>query len=184
MTNIVIAGVGGQGSILAARILGDLFMSRGMDVKVNEIHGMSQRGGSVITTVRAGEQIFSPLITPGTADLLIGLEMIEAARNLRYLSSAGHAVISKRIIPIRQTGEASSIGLIGGLSVDAQALATESGNAKCENTVLLGAASKYLDFTQDEWEQVITKNVKPEHLQVNLKAFELGQQAVPEGDKQ
>ena len=170
--NIVIAGVGGQGSILAAKILGSLFMERGLDVKVNEVHGMSQRGGSVVTMVRAGETVYSPLVTEGTADLLIGLELTEAVRAMPYLKPGGKAFVSSRVIPI--AGGPS--GVIGGgvTPIDAHGIAERAGNKRCENTVLLGAASKALDFTQDEWEKAFRFSMKPEHLDVNLIAFSEG----------
>ncbi|MDR1668436.1 MAG: indolepyruvate oxidoreductase subunit beta [Oscillospiraceae bacterium] len=181
MINIVIAGVGGQGSILAAKVLGSLYLSHGLDVKVNEVHGMSQRGGSVVTMVRAGEKVYSPLVSPGEADLLIGLECQEAMRAVPFLSPDGKAVISLRNIPIRQqqAGSASGSGVIGRdcLQIDALALAKEAGNPRCENVVLLGAASKFLNFTRDEWESAIREHIKPQHIEVNLKAFTLGEKA-------
>lgn len=182
MINIVIAGVGGQGSILASKVFGSLFLSRGMDVKVNEVHGMSQRGGSVVTMVRAGDKVYSPLVSPGEADILIGLELHEAIRATPYLSQNGKMIVSSRSIPIRQSGKASAIGLIGrhNMQIDALELAKEAGNPRSENVVLLGAASKVMDFTQDEWEQALRVHVKPQHIDVNLKAFTLGREAAEE----
>ncbi len=176
MTNIVIAGVGGQGSLLASKILGDLFMSRGVDVKVNEIHGMSQRGGSVVTTVRAGEKVYSPLIAAGEADILIGLEITEAARSLPLLKNNGKLFASSRRISVSANGSAPPVGIIGADPIDAPALAAEAGNVRCENVVMLGAASSALDFTADEWEDALRGAVKPLHIDVNLKAFTLGRQ--------
>ncbi len=180
MINIVIAGVGGQGSILAAKVLGSLLLSRRMDVKVNEVHGMSQRGGSVVTMVRAGDKVYSPLVSPGEADIIMGLELHEAMRATPYLSKNGKMIVSSRNIPIRQAGQASASGLIGQKHIDALELAKEAGNPRSENVVLLGAASKAMDFTQDEWEQALRAHIKPQHINVNLKAFTLGREAAEE----
>jgi indolepyruvate ferredoxin oxidoreductase beta subunit len=180
MTNIVVAGVGGQGSIFAAKILGSLYMARGFDVKVNEVHGMAQRGGSIVTMVKAAETVYSPLVKPGTADYLIGMELSEAVRALSYLKPDAKAFMSERIIPIagqsgydpRPTAEAAvgcSVTLL-----DAHGIAKEAGNARCENAVLLGMFSKEVDFTKEEWEASIRANVKPDLVEVNLKAFEMG----------
>ncbi|MDR0294105.1 MAG: indolepyruvate oxidoreductase subunit beta [Oscillospiraceae bacterium] len=171
--NIIIAGVGGQGSILAAKIFGSLYLARGFDVKVNEVHGMSQRGGSVVTMVRAGDKVYSPLVMPGGADLLIGLEVTETARCLRWLSPNGKTVVSSWRIPI-QGDESGPCILLGEPQIDAHGLAAKAGSPRCENTVLLGAASKLLDFTEEEWEQAIRENVKPSTLDVNMKAFKAG----------
>ncbi|MCL1807016.1 MAG: indolepyruvate oxidoreductase subunit beta [Oscillospiraceae bacterium] len=167
--NIVIAGVGGQGSILAAKILGSLYMERGLDVKVNEVHGMSQRGGTVVTMVRAGEQVYSPLVAPGTADLLIGLELTEAVRAVSYLKPDGKSFVSSRTISIAGQGVFADPGLFQ--TINALELAEKAGNKRCENTVLLGAASKMLDFTQDEWKKVFRFSMKPELFEVNYHAF-------------
>lgn len=180
MINVVIAGVGGQGSILASKVLGSLFLSRGMDVKVNEVHGMSQRGGSVVTMVRAGEKVYSPLVSPGEADILIGLELHEAIRATIYLSLEGKMIVSSRKIPIRQAANITSVVFDGHEPIDALELAKEAGNPRCENVVLLGAASKVMDFTQEEWEQALREHVKPQHIDVNLKAFTLGREAAEE----
>jgi indolepyruvate ferredoxin oxidoreductase beta subunit len=171
--NIVIAGVGGQGSILAAKILGSLFLARGYDVKLNEVHGMSQRGGVVVTMCKAGEKVFSPLVTPGTADILIGMELSEAVRAAPYLKPEAKTFVSSRVIPIAGQGAFADPGIYK--TIDALAIAEKAGNKRCENTVLLGAASKALDFTREEWEAAICEHVKPEHIDVNLKAFTEGQ---------
>jgi indolepyruvate ferredoxin oxidoreductase beta subunit len=173
--NIVIAGVGGQGSILAAKILGSLFMSRGMDVKVNEVHGMSQRGGVVVTMVKAAETVYSPLVAPGTGDMLIGMELSEAVRAAPYLKKDCKTFVSSHIIPIAGQGPYADPGIYE--TIDAFALAEKAGNKRCENAVLLGAASKALDFTQEEWEAAMREHIKPEHIEVNLKAFAAGRDA-------
>ncbi|MDR1691734.1 MAG: indolepyruvate oxidoreductase subunit beta [Oscillospiraceae bacterium] len=181
MINIVIAGVGGQGSILAAKVLGSLYLSKGLDVKVNEVHGMSQRGGSVVTMIRAGEKVHNPLVSVGEADYLVGLEIHETLRAWPYLAKNGKAVTSTRVIPIRyQPGEAASVGIIGGvIRIEAEELAKKAGNAKSENIVLLGALSNFLDFSGDEWEAALRENIKPKHIGVNLNAFQLGREEVP-----
>lgn len=178
--NIVIVGVGGQGSLLASQILGNLFMNRGLDVKVNEVHGMSQRGGNVVTMVRAGERVASPVVMPGTADVLIALEMLEAARGMYYLKPDGILVASSRmILPLsaRKQESAFSVGVIGGVTLDALALAMEAGNERAANVVLLGAVSAQMDFSEEEWETAVRLAVKPKFIDVNLKAFTLGRTA-------
>lgn len=175
MISIVIAGVGGQGSIFTAKILGSLYMARGLDVKVNEVHGMAQRGGSIVTMVKAAETVSSPLVTPGSADYLIGLELTEAVRALSYLKQGAKSFVSSRVVTIAGTGLYEDPGVFD--TIDAHGIADEAGNKRCENAVLLGAFSKVLDFSQDEWEKAIRANVKPELVDVNLKAFKMGQTA-------
>ena len=189
MTNILIAGVGGQGSLLASRILGAFFLSKGLDVKVSEVHGMSQRGGSVITYVRAGERVDSPLTPEGEADLLIALEQLEALRWLSHLKPDGVAVLNTQKIPPMPviTGSApypadiaETIQKSGRRTValDALALARQAGDPRAVNVVLIGAASKLLGGAPADWEAVLTACVKPKFLAVNLKAFELGVNAI------
>jgi len=173
--NIVITGVGGQGSLLTSQILGALFIQRGQEVKVNEVHGMSQRGGNVVTMVRAGERVHSPLVAPGQADLLIGLEMIETLRGLSYLAPEGKVVASTQVIwPVSAPRTQTYTLPPRTIAVDAVALAKQAGNERAANTALLGAASKVMDFSREEWHQAIQAAVKPKTLEVNLTAFGLG----------
>ena len=184
--NILIAGVGGQGSLLASKLLGRLFLSQGYDVKVNEVHGMSQRGGSVITTVRAGKRVDTPLVTPGECDLLIALERLEALRWISHLAPGGRLVASAQRIPPMPviTGAAAypedkpqAAVAPEALWVDALALAEQAGSVKCANIALLGAAARFLDFSTPEWTQAISECVPAKAAAMNIKAFELGQQA-------
>jgi indolepyruvate ferredoxin oxidoreductase beta subunit len=172
MTSIVIAGVGGQGSIFTAKIVGSLYMARGLDVKLNEVHGMAQRGGSIVTMMKAAETVCSPLVTPGTADFLIGLELTEAVRATVYLKKDAKTFVSSRVVNIAGKGAYADPGVFK--TIDAHDIAEKAGNARCENAVLLGAFSNSVDFTQAEWEASIRANVRPELADVNLKAFEMG----------
>ena len=183
--NILIAGVGGQGSLLASRILGEYYLSQGLTAKVSEVHGMSQRGGSVITYVRAGQQVAAPLVPEGEADLLIALERLEALRWFEHLKPDGAVVMNtQKILPmpvitgsmpypdevverIQKTGRRVA-------AMDALALARQAGDLRAVNVVLLGAASKLLGGTPDGWEAALTACVKPKFLALNLKAFALG----------
>lgn len=185
MTNVLIAGVGGQGSLLASRILGSLFLSQGLDVKVSEVHGMSQRGGSVITYVRAGESVASPLIPKGEADLLIAFEQLEALRWLPYLREEGAAVLNIQKIPPMPVltgaveypeGIAGKIlGATGrAMAVDALEMALRLGSPRFSNVVMLGAASQFIDAEEEEWMDAIAACVKPTLAEANQKAFKLG----------
>lgn len=173
---IVIAGVGGQGSLLASKILGALCVARGLDVKVNEVHGMSQRGGSVVTMVRAGKNVASPLVTPGTVDFLIAFERLEAVRYFHYCTQNAKIIISSQSIKIAGGNNGFSAGIIGGEMIDAPELARLSGDARCANVVLLGAAANYMDFTDQEWHNALSSVIKPKFIDVNLKAFTLGKE--------
>jgi len=188
MTNILIAGVGGQGSLLASRVLGAFFLSQGLDVKVSEVHGMSQRGGSVVTYVRAGERVDSPLVPAGEADLLIGLEYLEALRWTEHVKPDGAVVLNtQKILPMPvitgsmsyPDGIAETILESGRRTVvlDALALAKQAGDLRAVNVVLLGAASKLLGGAPADWEAALTACVKPKFLDVNLKAFRVGLQS-------
>ncbi len=186
MTNILIGGVGGQGSLLASQLLGKLFLARGLDVKVSEVHGMSQRGGSVVTYVRAGQQVAWPLIEPGEVDLLIALEGLEALRWAHHVKRGGAvAASSQRINPMPVlTGAAAYPDDLSPLHdndrkvvlLDAADLAVQAGSARCANVVLLGAASTLLDFSLDEWQAVL--DTLPEKIKtMNKTAFDLGRSA-------
>ncbi|MCL2031362.1 MAG: indolepyruvate oxidoreductase subunit beta [Oscillospiraceae bacterium] len=175
--NILIAGVGGQGSLLASKLLGRLFLSRGYDVKVNEVHGMSQRGGSVITTVRAGKRVDSPLVAEGECDLLLALERLEALRWVSCLAPEGKLVASLQRIPPMPviTGAADyPEQRPPGLWVDALALAERAGSPQCANVALLGAASRFLEFEPEEWARAIAECVPAKAVEMNIRAFELG----------
>jgi indolepyruvate ferredoxin oxidoreductase beta subunit len=184
-SNVLIAGVGGQGSLLASRVLGRLFLNEGFDVKVSEVHGMSQRGGSVVTYVRCGAKVYSPLIDRGQADFIVSFEMLEAARWLEYLAPGGQLITNtQRIDPMPViTGAAAYPERIAekmqaaGAKVDAfdaLALAEEAGSGKAVNIVLMGRLSRYFDFPADAWETALSETVPPKFLELNRKAFALG----------
>ena len=186
--NIMILGVGGQGSLLASKLLGKLFLSRGYDVKVSEVHGMSQRGGSVVTYVRYGDKVYSPIIDKGQADFILSFELLEAARWTEYLKPGGRIVTNTQQInpmPVITGAAQYPQGLVekmrqAGMDVDAfdaLSLAEEAGSAKAVNIVLLGRLSKSFDFSQAEWEQAIRESVPPKFLELNLRAFALGASA-------
>lgn len=183
--NIMIVGMGGQGSLLASKLLGHLLLQEGYDVKVSEVHGMSQRGGSVVTYVRFGDKVYSPIIDKGQADFIVSFEKLEAARYLEYLKPDGHIVVNTQEIdpmPV-VTGTASyPEDLIGkmeglGLSVDAMdclSLAESAGSSKAVNIVLMGRLSKYFDIPMEKWLNAIGECVPPKFLELNQKAFLLG----------
>ena len=186
--NIMIVGVGGQGSLLASKLLGKLFLSRGYDVKVSEVHGMSQRGGSVVTYVRYGDKVYSPIIDKGQADFILSFELLEAARWTEYLKPGGRIVTNTQQInpmPVITGAAQYPQGLVekmrqAGMDVDAfdaLSLAEEAGSAKAVNIVLLGRLSKSFDFSQAEWEQAIRESVPPKFLELILRAFALGASA-------
>ena len=183
--NIMIVGVGGQGSLLASKLLGNLFLSEGYDVKVSEVHGMSQRGGSVVTYVRYGDKVYSPVIDEGEADFIVSFEILEAARWLKYLKADGQIVTSIQSIdpmPVI-TGAAKYPENLSdklkatGVKVDAMdclALAKEAGSVKAVNVVLIGRLSHYFDIPEEEWIKVIKDTVPEKFVEMNIKAFELG----------
>lgn len=183
--NVMIVGVGGQGSLLASKLLGYLLLSEGYDVKVSEVHGMSQRGGSVVTYVRFGEKVFSPIIDKGEADYIISFEKLEAARYVEYLKPGGRIVVNTQEIdpmPV-VTGKveypSDIIDRIEklGVNVDAMdclSLANEAGSAKAVNIVLMGRLSKYFDIPVEKWLDAIENCVPPKFVEMNRKAFMLG----------
>ncbi len=182
--SVMIVGVGGQGTLLASRLLGNAVISEGYDVKVSEVHGMSQRGGSVITYVRFGDEVNSPIIDKGEADLIIAFEQLEAARYLPFLKKGGKIIVNtQKIDPMPVVIGAAEYpdGIIDKLSakaeviaVDALSLAVEAGNSKAVNVVLMGVVAKHMDIDKDVWVNVIAKTVPPKFKELNLKAFELG----------
>jgi len=189
MINILIAGVGGQGSLLASRVIGRLFTSQGFVVKMSEVHGMSQRGGSVVTYVRADrERVSSPLIEKGDADILLGFEGLEGVRWLPYLKEGGAAVVNLQpILPMPVISGAADYpsdvpGKIravcaNAILVDALALALEAGSVKAVNTVVIGAASAAIGFAEKDWKEAITHCVKERFVDLNLAAFDKGRKA-------
>ncbi len=186
--NIMIVGVGGQGTLLASKLLGRLLLTKGYDVKVSEVHGMSQRGGSVVTYVRYGEKVYSPVVDKGEADFIISFEMLEAARWVEYLKKGGTIVTNTQQInpmPViigaaeypQQLADKIAEKGINIEAFDALSLAEEAGTSKAVNLVLLGRISKYFDFTDEEWMDAIEKSVPAKFLELNKKAFELGKNA-------
>ena len=186
--NVMIVGVGGQGSLLASKLLGHLLMEQGYDVKVSEVHGMSQRGGSVVTYVRYGDKVCSPVIDQGEADFIVSFEVLEAARWLSYLKPDGQIVTSTQQIdpmPViigaaQYPEELVSKMQAAGAKVDALdclALAEQAGSSKAVNLVLMGRLSKYFDFSDEAWQKSIEACVPGKFLELNKKAFELGKNA-------
>ncbi len=186
--NIMIVGVGGQGSLLASKMLGQLLLSQGYDVKVSEVHGMSQRGGSVVTYVRYGEKVYSPVIDKGTADFIISFEKLEAARWVPYLKKGGKIIMSTQEIdpmPVIIGAAQYPENLVekmkeAGADVDAIEaldLAMQAGSSKAVNLVLMGRLSKYFDATQEAWMDALEACVPPKFLELNKKAFALGRDA-------
>ena len=185
--NIMIVGVGGQGSLLASKLLGRLLLTRGYDIKVSEVHGMSQRGGSVVTYVRFGDKVYSPIIDKGEADFIVSFELLEAARYTEYLRPEGRIITNTQQInpmPVITGAATYPEALVEKMqaagiaidAIDALALAEEAGSAKAVNLVLLGRLSKYFDFSEAEWMEAIEKSVPPKFLELNKKAFALGTQ--------
>ncbi len=186
--NIMIVGVGGQGSLLASKLLGHLLLKKGFDVKVSEVHGMSQRGGSVVTYVRFGEKVYSPIIDQGEADLIVSFELLEAARWLPYLKEGGWIVTNTQMIdpmPVitgaaqypdqleKKLAEKARLD-----ALDCLSLAQQAGSAKAVNIVLMGRLSRYFDFSEEDWLQSIEACVPLKFVELNKKAFALGRNYV------
>ena len=182
-TNIMIVGVGGQGTLLASRILGNAVIRQGHDVKVSEVHGMSQRGGSVVTYVKYGEKVYSPIIDKGEADIILAFELLEAYRALPYLKKGGKMIVNaQRINPMPVITGAMEYPaqiaekldqLVDLTSLDALSLAREAGNIKAVNVVLIGVMAKNTEIPYEEWVETIKATVPAKFLEVNLKAFDL-----------
>ena len=182
--NIMIVGVGGQGTLLTSRILGGITVDAGYDVKLSEVHGMAQRGGSVVTFVRYGEKVAEPIVEEGQADLLIAFETLEAKRYAHFLKKDGVLVVNEqRIDPITVvTGVASyPEGIVEELEkeytvykINAMDEALKLGNSKVFNIIVLGMAAKHMDFSKEDWLKVIEKTVPPKTVDINKKAFLLG----------
>ena len=187
-TNLLISGVGGQGVILASYVLSQAAMAEGYDIKQSEVHGMSMRGGSVTSHLRFGDKVWSPLITPGTADILLSFESLEALRYVHWLRPGGLVVYN----PLHVNPSPVAAGLAEYpaniderikaawprvQAVDANALAEEAGTLKAVNVVMLGAVSCSLPFAAETFETIIRRVVPPKTVEANLKAFELGRRS-------
>ncbi|ABP67637.1 Indolepyruvate ferredoxin oxidoreductase [Caldicellulosiruptor saccharolyticus DSM 8903] len=182
--NILIVGVGGQGNILLSKILGEVFLNVGYDVKISEVHGMAQRGGSVVTYVKAGKKVFSPLIDKAEADYIIAFEKLEALRWIEYLKKEGILIYSDYEIP--------PMSIITGLykypdvdkiitelgvkfyKINIPPLLTKIGNPRVQNTIMLGVFSRLTGIEENFFKKAIENNVKPEFVEINLKAFAMG----------
>ena len=183
--SVMIVGVGGQGSLLASKLLGRLLMDEGFDVKVSEVHGMSQRGGSVVTYVRYGEQVFSPIISQGEADIIISFEKLEAARYAAFLKKDGKIIVNTQQIdpmpviigaaeyPENVLNELTDKG-VSVEALDALSLAEEAGSSKAVNIVLMGKAAKYFGIPYEKWITAIENTVAQKFIEMNKKAFDLG----------
>lgn len=183
--NVMIVGVGGQGSLLASKLLGYLLLKEGYDVKVSEVHGMSQRGGSVVTYVRYGDKVYSPVIDKGEADYIVSFELLEATRWMEYLKPNGKIVVNTQQIdpmPVITGAAEYPQGLVekmqaAGVTVDALnalGLAEQAGTAKATNIVLMGRLSRHFDFPEEVWQDALNACVPEKFLEMNRKAFALG----------
>ena len=191
VTTVMLCGVGGQGTILAADLLAKVAAAAGLDVKLSEVHGMSQRGGSVDTVVKFGSEVFSPVTDPGMVDHLVAFEVLEAMRNIHYVRPAGRLLVNPapiRPLPVL-TGEfpvphglRAILDDEGAIFIDADELACEAGSPKSANVVLMGALSAGLPFSEESWRDVISKRVPPQTVEANLRAFSLGRQACERGE--
>lgn len=186
--NVMIVGVGGQGSLLASKLLGRLLLARGYDIKVSEVHGMSQRGGSVVTYVRFGDKVYSPVIDKGEADFIVSFELLEAARWTEFLKPGGKIITNTQQVnpmPVIIGATAYPEDLLGKMqaagidvdALDALTLAEQAGSSKAVNLVLMGRLSKYFDIPSEEWLTAIEASVPPKFLELNKKAFQLGLEA-------
>ncbi|GAB6062786.1 indolepyruvate oxidoreductase subunit beta [Deferrisoma palaeochoriense] len=186
--NLLLSGVGGQGVILASAVLSKAALLQGLDIKQSEVHGMSQRGGSVVSHVRIGEKVHSPLVAEGGCDILLGFEPLEALRFAHWVRRDGTIVYT----PDRVNPSTVSAGLaeypddveerlkaypVKLVRVESAALAEKAGNRKAANVVLVGAASRFLDFPEEVWRKAVEESVPPKVREVNLEAFRLGREA-------
>jgi indolepyruvate ferredoxin oxidoreductase beta subunit len=187
MTNVIFAGVGGQGVILASKILMEVAKNAGYDVKESEVHGMAQRGGSVDCHVRYGKEVFSPLIEKGTADYVVSLELLESMRKLEYLSDGGTLIVNRYKInpsPVEAGLEKYPEDLEAWLNknvkkchvIDLEAVLKEVGNRRALNIVMLGMLSRFLEFGMDDWTKAIGSLVKEKFVEMNLAAFNRGRE--------
>jgi len=186
-TSIMIVGVGGQGTLLASKILGNVLLAQGYDVKVSEVHGMSQRGGSVVTYVRYGDRVYSPVVDLGEADYILSFELLEAARWIAYLKKGGKLITNTHRTPPMPviTGamtypekiEEKLAAVADVTALNALPLAEEAGSAKAVNVVLIGVLSRMMPFPEEVWMKAIEETVPAKFLEMNKKAFLLGRQA-------
>ena len=183
--SIMIVGVGGQGTLLASRLLGNALIQCGYDVKVSEVHGMSQRGGSVVTYVRYGDKVYSPIIEKGEADVILAFEQLEAARWLAYLKQGGKVLVNTQQIdpmPVITGAMQYPKGLVEKIkekginitSIDALSLAEQAGSSKAVNVVLIGILAKHMDIDKNIWLETIKSTVPAKFIDMNLKAVDLG----------
>ena len=185
--NIMVVGVGGQGTLLTSRIIGKTALDAGFDVKLSEVHGMAQRGGSVVTFVRYGEKVDEPVVEEGQADILISFERLEALRYAHFLKKGGKIIVNDcRIDPMTVVIGASKYpeNIIENLKkdhevfvIDGLKIANDLGNSKVLNSVVLGVAAKHIGFGVEDWIKVIEKTVPPKTIELNKKAFSLGYNA-------
>lgn len=182
--NVMIVGVGGQGTLLTSRIIGKAALSEGLDVKISEVHGMAQRGGSVVTFVRYGEKVYEPVVEEGVADVIIAFERLEALRYSHFLKEGGVIVVNDaRIDPMTVVTGAQAYpeNIIEQLkknysvyAIDGQKIAKELGNSKVLNSVVLGYASKHLGLSKETVVKTVETTVPPKTVELNVKAFNLG----------
>ena len=185
-TSIMIVGVGGQGTLLASKLLGNVLLSQGYDVKVSEVHGMSQRGGSVVTYVRFGEEVYSPVVDLGEADYILSFELLESARWIGYLKKGGRLITNTHRTPPMPviTGaaeypsniEARLRELADVTALEAMLLAEQAGSAKAVNVVLVGVLSRSMDIPEENWLRAIEETVPPKFVELNRRAFLLGRE--------
>lgn len=190
-TTVMLCGVGGQGTILAADLLAKVAAGAGLQVKLSEVHGMSQRGGSVDTVVKFGSEVHSPVTDPGMVDHLVAFESIEAMRRIHFVRPEGRLLVNPSAIqplPVltgdlsAPTGLSAILAEEGAIFIDADELACEAGSPKSANVVLMGALSVGLPFDEELWKRVISARVPPKTVESNLRAFELGRQACQRGE--
>ncbi len=182
--NIMIVGVGGQGTLLTSRILGGITLDAGYDVKLSEVHGMAQRGGSVVTFVRYGDKVYEPIVEAGQADVLIAFERLEALRYAHFLKEDGVLIVNNQQIdpmPVVIGAAVYPENIVENLKkkyrvidVDAISEAKKLGNTKVFNVIILGIAAQHMNFTKEEWLKVIENTVPPKTIDINKKAFEAG----------
>lgn len=186
--NIMIVGVGGQGTLLTSRILGGIMTNAGYEVKLSEVHGMAQRGGSVVTFVRYGEKVFEPIVEEGQADVLIAFEKLEALRYAHFLKKDGVLIVNDTEIdpmPVVIGNATYPENIIEELkskytvySIDASKAALELGNSRVFNNIILGLAARHMNFSKEEWLKTIEEKVPPKTIEINKQAFLKGYEAV------
>lgn len=185
--SVMIVGVGGQGTLLASRVLGNCVLGEGYDVKVSEVHGMSQRGGSVVTYLKYGDKVYSPIIGRGEADVILAFELLEAYRALPYLKTNGKLIVNdQQINPMPVITGAAAYpadlreklrSLADVTALDALSLAKTAGNVKAVNVVLIGVLAKNSEIPREKWEEALKNTVPAKFLETNLRAFDLGYRA-------